>query len=228
MKPSATTYRARFAVRRPARRGRPRGTWKIAYADFVTAMMAFFLFMWIVNAAKPETREELAGYFGSEAVEANSGGLQETPAEAAERLAAELRALPALQPWSSQVRIEAVASELRIELSEGGSKPMFALGSGELSPEAERLLAVLAPVITDIANPFTIEGHTDNRPWAGTSMSNWTLSSARADAARRVLIASGVPEHLVLAVSGRADTDPADAARPEAGINRRIVLIFRL
>lgn len=39
------------------------GVWKIAYADFMTAMMAFFLVMWLINAANEETRRQVASYF---------------------------------------------------------------------------------------------------------------------------------------------------------------------
>ncbi len=39
------------------------GAWKIAYADFMTAMMAFFLVMWLINAANPQTKAALASYF---------------------------------------------------------------------------------------------------------------------------------------------------------------------
>ena len=50
------------------------GAWKVAYADFVTAMMAFFLLMWLVNATSPEQKQGIADYFAPAAVSESTSG----------------------------------------------------------------------------------------------------------------------------------------------------------
>ena len=54
------------------------GAWKVAYADFVTAMMAFFLLMWLINTTSPEQKRGIADYFAPASVSevtSGSGGI---------------------------------------------------------------------------------------------------------------------------------------------------------
>ncbi len=50
------------------------GAWKVAYADFVTAMMAFFLLMWLINTTDPEQKKGIAEYFAPASVSATTSG----------------------------------------------------------------------------------------------------------------------------------------------------------
>ena len=55
----------------PAHHG---GAWKVAYADFVTAMMAFFLLMWLINTTTPEQKRGIADYFAAQSISQTSSG----------------------------------------------------------------------------------------------------------------------------------------------------------
>ncbi len=61
-------------VKKVAHAGHHGGAWKVAYADFVTAMMAFFLLMWLVNATSPEQKRGIADYFAPASVSASTSG----------------------------------------------------------------------------------------------------------------------------------------------------------
>jgi chemotaxis protein MotB len=50
------------------------GAWKVAYADFVTAMMAFFLLMWLINTTSPEQKQGIADYFAPASVSKSTSG----------------------------------------------------------------------------------------------------------------------------------------------------------
>src|SRR5689334_25257954 len=50
------------------------GAWKVAYADFVTAMMAFFLLMWLINTTSPEQKRGIADYFAPASVSQSTSG----------------------------------------------------------------------------------------------------------------------------------------------------------
>lgn len=233
-----STGRAAGAVRpRRAARAGLAGGWKIAYADFVTAMMAFFLLLWIAEAAGGETRAELAGYFRGEAAPAGTVTLPATGpdvgvdvgvGEPAQRLIRRFEAAPELKSWASQIRLEAAPGELRLDLVDGADEAMFARGSAELAPQAARLLAALAPFIAETGARIEIEGHTDAVPVAASAGSNWTLGAARAEAARRALQAAGLPADRIEAVTGRADRLPVEGVSADSGTNRRIRLIFLL
>src|SRR5271170_1362464 len=50
------------------------GAWKVAYADFVTAMMAFFLLLWLINTTTPEQKRGIADYFAAQSISQTSSG----------------------------------------------------------------------------------------------------------------------------------------------------------
>jgi len=50
------------------------GAWKVAYADFVTAMMAFFLLMWLLNTTSPEQKQGIADYFAPASISPTTSG----------------------------------------------------------------------------------------------------------------------------------------------------------
>lgn len=50
------------------------GAWKVAYADFVTAMMAFFLLMWLLNTTSPEQKQGIADYFAPASISSSTSG----------------------------------------------------------------------------------------------------------------------------------------------------------
>jgi chemotaxis protein MotB len=262
------------------------GAWKVAYADFVTAMMAFFLLMWLINTTSPDQRRGIAEFFAPASVSrvsSGAGGLlegtsfaesgvrhgmsapvaqasepqytsnadsqgqsqntdqagQSTPSEDALSRARSMREtaefsraeiairqamqdMPDIAELSRQVLMEQTPEGLRIQLVDQEGRSMFAASSAEPNERARRLLQVISRTISQLSNRLTISGHTDGSPPGGRYASNWELSSDRANAARRILQASGVPGDQIYQVAGRADSEPLFPDDPTVPGNRRI------
>ncbi len=319
------------------------GAWKVAYADFVTAMMAFFLLMWLLNATTEAQRTGLADYFTpSNAFSRNSSGSGQpfgghTPfdhgsmvsdramqavlpgrtmqasdgsaslvpsasteldstnaggadadtageksvgggqaavasvaaartdylaqaasgsapkpdpaaldpdhqptaalrAELAQREAASFQqaaqairdavgADPNATDVARQLAIDTTPEGLRIQLLDADRQPMFDTGSAAVTARARLLLRKVAPVVAHLSQDIAISGHTDAAPYRGGGMSNWELSSERANATRRLLVESGLSESRFRSVSGNADREPLLPADPFAAANRRIAIV---
>ncbi|MGE0316146.1 MAG: flagellar motor protein MotB [Vicinamibacterales bacterium] len=226
------------------------GAWKVAYADFVTAMMAFFLVMWIVGQGK-ETTDGVAAYFRDPgAFEGGTGILdgvergttggghpgnarpnvdaaEAALEEAAQQLRHALEALPGFAAIQDRVDIQVTSEGLRIELREAPNDGFFATGSDVLKPEAVEVLGVVGTELGKLGRGVAIEGHTDSRPYSGGSgYTNWELSADRANSARRVLEA-GLQAGQIEAVRGYADTQLRVAADRFDASNRRISVIVR-
>ena len=230
------------------------GAWKVAYADFVTAMMAFFLVMWLVGQSK-EVKSAVAGYFRDPGIfdQAKSNGpiaggdLSLDPDGAArdpganlldeERIALEstaarirqrLSEVPDLKHLGKQIEITVTRDGLRIELVDAEAQTFFASGSAALAAGTEKVLAVIARELGTLKNSIVIEGHTDSRPYATTDLySNWELSADRANAARRVMERSGLQSGQVRGVRGYADRQLRRADAPLDPRNRRVSVIVQ-
>lgn len=232
------------------------GAWKVAYADFVTAMMAFFLVMWLVNQSK-ETRAAVAGYFRDPgafaaqqsksvvpggALAAASGAATTVPAvdvsaakreqamllETAAQIHENLLKLPELASLRDQIEITVTSEGLRIDLIEREGSSFFDSGSAVLRGASERILAVVAQEVRKLRNDVIIEGHTDSRPYVrGERYGNWELSADRANAARRVVELHGLRPSQVRDVRGYADTRLHLPSNPLDPRNRRISIVVR-
>jgi chemotaxis protein MotB len=288
------------------------GAWKIAYADFVTAMMAFFMLLWILGATNEQQRKGIADYFtptviqmqnsggsngmfggrsvtapdgtslraettgrrpvtspGSDSrirtpgtgegndAETNTGmkaGSQTSPRpvdsatkgftgtaenargkdnsrarddkrfeEASRRILQKLLADPTMSGLQGQVKFVRTRDGLRIDLVERADFSMFTLGTSAPTEAAGKLVKTVANAIAETPNHLTVRGHTDalgfSRPGAA---SNWSLSTARADATRRLLMGAGIPGDRFRRIEGVADTDPFVKDAPLDPRNRRI------
>ncbi len=253
------------------------GAWKVALADFVTAMMAFFLLMWLLEAtteeqlgaiseyfrnpsavegasATPSTSPSVQGPGGASDSMINFGGTMDVPKgrdgepwkrgspEEVERLARELerRRLEelmaqlkaaiersqALKPFKDQLLLDITPEGLRIQIVDKENRPMFDLGSAQLKPYTVKILRELARFINEVPNRISISGHTDARPYVNRAdYSNWELSTDRANAARRELVAGGMDPKKVGRIVGFASTVLFDKEDPYNPINRRISII---
>src|SRR6185369_6062090 len=116
---------------------------------------------------------------------------------------------------------------LRIQIVDEQQRPMFASGSAVVQPYMRELLHLIGEVLTEVPNRLTLEGHTDAAAFGGgdRGYSNWELSTDRANASRRELIAGGLPEDRVLRVQGLASSSLFDKNDPLSPINRRISII---
>jgi chemotaxis protein MotB len=227
------------------------GAWKVAYADFVTAMMALFIVLWIVAQNKP-VKEAIAGYFrdpgavhtttkGSDGI--MPGGKTTNvlpdlkppgdPTEAeVERLKSEgdklakiVASMPEFDRLKDKMQITLTKEGLRIELIESAEGLFFDLGSARLKPDAVKLLRVVGETVAGLPNKVVTEGHTDARPYAGTGYTNWELSADRANAARKILTDAGVRHTQITGVHGYADNRLKHAEKPLEFANRRVTIL---
>jgi chemotaxis protein MotB len=221
------------------------GAWKVAYADFVTAMMALFIVLWVLGASDKRFKAGIAHYFrepgvfsGSRGIIANGGEarlgagiIQEPSLEVLEtyikqRLAG-LRELAGLQ---DQIPISITNDGLLIEIIDKEKQAFFEVSSAKVKPIMRKVLEIIVKEIKDKPNKLTIGGHTDARPYHDDSFySNWELSAARALNTRRVLEELGLPSDRIAEVVGYADRKLRVADDPLSSENRRIsILIMNL
>jgi chemotaxis protein MotB len=215
------------------------GAWKVAYADFVTAMMALFIVLWLMNSSK-QIQVAVGGYFkdpsgNSKLVGTDQNGSGESFAlskedmpKLKEELQKAVRKMADFDKLQNQIEMTVTAEGLRIELLESEKGTFFDSGSPRPSANGRELLVTLARELGKLPNKISIEGHTDSKPYAGKGdYSNWELSSDRANAARRLMQADGLTPNQVVQVRGYADqrlrvtTDPLDPS------NRRISVIVQ-
>jgi chemotaxis protein MotB len=214
------------------------GAWKVAYADFVTAMMSLFIVLWMMNASK-QVQEAVGGYFKdprgtSKRVGSNKNGSdtyvamkQEDMSKLKEELLQSIHHLDPQDRLKNQIEITVTAEGLRIELMESEKGTFFELGSAAPTPALKELLRVLAVEIGKLPNKFSIEGHTDSMTYAGQKYDNWDLSSDRANEARRLMQNEGIRSEQISQVRGFADRVPRHGVSPEDPSNRRVSLIVQ-
>lgn len=136
---------------------------------------------------------------------------------------------PELANLARNLKVERSAEGVRIQLVDDLNQPMFPVGSAEFGAAVRPLIQEVARLIQGADNPVIITGHTDGRPFRGRqNYDNWNLSSDRAHATRRALIAAGVPPGQIAGVLGKGDSDHAVRANPNDPRNRRIgILLLR-
>jgi chemotaxis protein MotB len=227
------------------------GAWKVAYADFVTAMMAFFMVMWIIGMDQ-NVRNSIEGYFsnpigykkgynaGKSPLSSGSSPavVQTTPVSLLSRQAEE----DDLEKKGTEIkeklkdagltaigdRIEIITPSdgLRIELAEGlNGQEFFALASASMTDAMKKTLEIIASELSPLQNPIIVEGHTDASQYAGL-YSNWELSADRANAARRTMEAAGLNGARVVEVRGMADRQLRNPGNPLDPRNRRITILL--
>ena len=224
------------------------GAWKVAFADFMTAMFALFLVLWLINQSS-DVKSAIAGYFQDPLGRADEFGSSILPGEGAqaaavrplmsskdviemrrdrlqtfaERVESKLDSIPALASLKDKIDITITDDGLRIELLEDSLGVFFETGSAAPSERGRALLTMLGNEVKTMPNQVRIEGHTDARPYrTDNGYGNWELSTDRANAARRILVAGGLPETRLEQIRGLADRKLRDPQHPLAASNRRI------
>ncbi len=224
------------------------GAWKVAFADFMTAMFALFLVLWLVNQSA-DVKAAIANYFQDPIGFEQGGSLQlsitaassaessrqlndivairrrATLRTAGERIRRALMGSPALAQMARNVTVEMTPEGLRIALTEDEGATFFESGSPMLEDRAKEILTVVANELATLPNLVLVEGHTDARPLhRSDGYSNWELSTDRAHQARRILVGHGVDEARVQQVRGFADRDLLEPSNPLSPRNRRITI----
>jgi chemotaxis protein MotB len=215
------------------------GAWKVAYADFVTAMMALFIVLWLMNSSK-QVQEAIGGYFKDPSGKSKMVGTdqrgsgdnftltKENMAQLKEERQKSVRKLNDFDKLRNQIEMTVTAEGLRIELMESASGTFFESGSTAPNDKGKELLVLLAGELGKLPNKISIEGHTDSKPYPGTAAyGNWELSADRANAARRLMQANGIREDQVAQVRGFADQRLRVEKDPLDPSNRRISLIVQ-
>ncbi len=218
------------------------GAWKVAYADFVTAMMALFIVLWLMNTSKP-VQEAISGYFKDPAGTAKKVGrdqpgssgsgqkvqvTKQNMAELKEQLEKRIQSITDLERLRKNIEMTVTPEGLRIELLESDKGTFFNSGSPKLNQSGQEMLALLAEQLGQVPNHLSIEGHTDAKPYGGKSnYSNWELSADRANAARRLMGQSGLRPDQVAQVRGFADQRLRSPKNPLEASNRRVSIIVQ-
>jgi chemotaxis protein MotB len=215
------------------------GAWKVAYADFVTAMMALFIVLWLMNSSQ-KIQLAVGGYFKDPSGTAKKVGTglagtgenlqlaKQDMAKLKVELQKSIQSITELDKLKKNIEMTVTAEGLRIELLESAKGTFFDSGSSALNTSGQELLELLAVELGKVPNHLSVEGHTDAKPFTGKrSYSNWELSADRANAARRLMQQSGLRLDQVSQVRGFADQrlrNLKDALDPS---NRRISIIVQ-
>ena len=216
------------------------GSWKVAYADFVTAMMALFIVLWLLSASE-QVQKAVGGYFTDPQGKGKDvgNGLKSSGTESLsikkddmnklkEKLEEAVKSSAAMKKIRDHVIFTVTGEGLRVELLEGENSTFFESGSAQPTGFGKELLGKLAEQIGKLPNKVTMEGHTDSRPFTQrTDYSNWELSSDRANSARRWMQSNGLGTEQVTQVRGFADQSLRNPAAPTDGSNRRVTLIIQ-
>jgi len=238
----------------PAHHG---GAWKVAYADFVTAMMALFIVLWLLTQTDQASRARIAQYFrtgvlpGGSLVHGETAGSNPPMAvnvftdpvpgrgketkqlseltKAVTKMLGQVTQDPSLTGLAEHVEVKMVDDGALIELVDGGDNFLFSLASSELKPSAVLFLERLAPLLGTVPNKIEIHGHTDARPFDRLARkNNWDLSYERANRARIVLSENGLRSGQINAVLAHADSALYNPDKPYAPENRRLsILVVR-
>jgi chemotaxis protein MotB len=232
------------------------GSWKVAYADFVTAMMAFFLLMWLLAMSPPEKKARLSLYFrdfslfqqggqsfmlegglkplfeqrSNQYYESESHSASDNPGSGITRARLLSQINHRLESLKETVHdnllVEATGKGIKIQIVDQKDSPIFPAGSPQFTEQGLKILRWVASSMRGIPNDLVIEGHTDASGTRNDQMTNWELSALRATAAKRELEASGIPSQQIVKVIGYAHTQPVIRKDPDDPRNRRISLLF--
>jgi chemotaxis protein MotB len=226
-------------VKKIVHAGHHGGAWKVAYADFVTAMMALFIVLWLTSSSDP-VRKAVAGYFndpsghhgqsgtGQSGITENLGIGRDDMSKLKEKLEASIRASPEVAKLKDQVQMTVTGEGLRIELLESTLNSFFETGNAQPTSSGEEMLQLLAAQLGKLPNRLSVEGHTDSSPYvSATGYSNWELSSDRANAARKLIQQFGVRADQVADVRGFADQRLRKPADPTSASNRRVSIVVK-
>src|SRR5271169_3586651 len=216
------------------------GAWKVAYADFVTAMMALFIVLWLMSSSSKQTQVAISGYFKDPSGTAAKVGTtlagageniqltKQDMAKLKEELQKSIQKMDNLDKLKKNIEMTVTAEGLRIELLESEKGTFFDSGSSKLNQSGRELVALLAAELGKVPNHVSIEGHTDAKPFTGNgNYSNWELSSDRANAARRLMQQSGLRGDQVSQVRGFADQRLRNLKDSLDPSNRRVSIIVQ-
>lgn len=215
------------------------GAWKVAYADFVTAMMALFIVLWLLNSSA-KVQKAVGGYFKDPTGTSKNVGTdmrgagenfivnKDNMQVLKEQLQKAIREVPKFDQLKNNIDMTVTNEGLRIELTESAAGTFFDSGSARMSKDGGELLKTLAQELGKLPNRMAIEGHSDSKPYPpSATYTNWELSADRANAARRFMEQNGLSEAQITQIRGFADQRLRKPNSPMDPSNRRISLIIQ-
>ena len=222
------------------------GAWKLAYADFMSAMMCFFMLMWLLYATPSEKLKSMAMYFkptigffshtanSEKAVDENNNQLDSSSQKDSLSALMTNMQLKINTDFASDIStrnlVNSISTQingdgLEISIFDNNTSPMFKKGSTELTEEAKIILAKITKSITYLPNNIIIGGHIEKMN--GNSVdayTGWDLSAGRASNAMKAMQVYGLPEEKVTKLVAYGDNDPLDTQNPYAAKNSRITI----
>ncbi len=215
------------------------GAWKVAYADFVTAMMSLFIVLWLLNSSS-QVKKAVGGYFkdprgtskkvgtGLNGTGDNFTLTKDNMSQIKDELQKTVRQMTDFDKLKDQISMTVTTEGLRIELMESEKGTFFPSAAAEPGDDGKDILIKLAQELGKVPNTLSIEGHTDAKPFGSNkNYSNWELSTDRANSARRMMEANGLRPNQITQVRGYADQRLRNPKDPEDPANRRISLIVQ-
>lgn len=224
------------------------GAWKVAYADFVTAMMAFFLLMWLLSATTEKQRQGLANYFdptvvqtvtgGGDGLDNGKGNMDEAGGPqtgAFEQLAQSIQneltgsgaELMQIQNLLRHVVTRMTDEGLVIELTDLTDEPLFFDDTAHPQPAMQELAGILARVLGRVKNEVAVSGHVRSYPEMLVQSPVWSLSDARAHAVRNLLEQANMEKRRIQRVTGYADRRNRSQNPMDPTNNRIEVILLR-
>jgi chemotaxis protein MotB len=225
--------------RKAAHGGHHGGAWKVAYADFVTAMMALFIVLWLMNSSS-KIQEAVGGYFKDPTGTTRKVGTGQTGSgenftlskdnmsKLKDELHNAIRQNVKFDQLQKHIEMTVTSEGLRIELLESDVGTFFEQGVAKPTESGAAILITLAQELAKLPNKIAIEGHTDAKPFSSDGdYGNWELSSDRANSARRLMQRNGLRPDQVTQVRGYGDQRLRKPEAPEDPSNRRVSLIVQ-
>jgi chemotaxis protein MotB len=216
------------------------GAWKVAYADFVTAMMALFIVLWIIKS-KPELAEVIAASFrkplfgykgGSPAEEIKDLGVDQRDLtdkqlmDRLQRIAAEMqKMMESDRPEESPMEVTVTSDGLTVNLFDRSKRPLFERGTAQLTAWGQFVFEGLSWIIERKKMVVFIEGHVvEGGGNAQPNYGMWELSSDRANAVRKSLISYALEPMWIKRLTGYGDSQPLESENRGSERNQRITL----
>jgi chemotaxis protein MotB len=227
------------------------GAWKVAYADFTTAMMALFIVLWLTSQdqrIKDAVERAFRNPFSSvtkdstgiipnkdtQAVRNESGNFDSASAielTILRRLNQDLlKSLQSEGDEESSVKLELTPEGLCINVFDRSHKPIFEPQSTRFTPYGDWVFSTLAWEISRYHGfSVELEGHTESgNPPLRMDYGDWEISTDRATAVRRKLIEHGVAGTQIIKVAGFGDTVPMPTTETTNEINRRVTVLLNV
>lgn len=235
-----------------SKKGHHGGAWKVAYADFVTAMMALFMVLWLTSQDQrikeavqrafrnpfSSVTKESAGVIptkDTQAVKNSNGNFDSSSAvELAmlRRLNQDL--LKSLDTGENEqespVKLQMTPDGLSINVFDRSHKPIFEPQSIKFTPYGDWVFSTLAWEISRYTSlTVELEGHTESgQPPIRPDYGDWEISTDRANAVRRKLMQHGVLEHQIRKVAGYGATVPMPNEEMSSESNRRVTVLLNV